>query len=217
MKAKITDPQRLRMLNVILDRGVSDPVVLEAMASVPREAFVPDALRDRAYFDGPLPIGLDQTISQPYIVAAMTELLRPAPHKCVLEVGTGSGYQAAVLAHCFGKVVSIERLPALASQARDRLNALGLHNVSVLLGDGSLGFPPQAPYDAIIVTAGGPQVPPNLKDQLKAGGRLVIPVGPRSQQELVVVERMPDGSLQQRSVMRCVFVPLRGAQAWPER
>ncbi len=216
MKPKISDPKRLRMLNLILDRGVSDPAVLEALARVPREKFVPPPLRDRAYYDGPLPIGLNQTISQPYIVAVMTELLRPAPHKLVLEVGTGSGYQAAVLAHCFGKVVSIERLPALAAQARDRLNALGMHNVTVIVGDGSLGFLPRAPYDAIIVTAAGPSIPPNLKDQLKPGGRLVIPVGPHSQQELMVVERRPDGSLTESATMRCVFVPLRGAQAWPE-
>ncbi|WP_422201711.1 protein-L-isoaspartate(D-aspartate) O-methyltransferase [Aquabacterium sp.] len=183
--------------------------VIQALRQVPREAFVPAHLQDAAYQNMPLPIGHRQTISQPYIVALMTELLEPQADQVVLEVGTGSGYQAAVLDGLVKHVYSVEVVPALAEEATERLQRLGYHHVSVRQGDGSLGWPEHAPYDAIIVTAAGPQVPPALVEQLKPGGVLVMPVGGRHfEQNLRVIRKGADGQLTERDVLPVVFVPL---------
>ncbi len=190
-------------------RGLRDPRVLEAMRRVPREAFVPPALRAEAYADSPLPIGQGQTISQPYIVALMTELLRVAPGDRVLEVGCGSGYQAAVLARLAEHVYTVELLPGLAEAARGRLAALGCGNVTVLAGDGYDGWPARAPYDGILVAAAPEEVPPPLVGQLAPGGRLCVPVGPtHGVQELLLVEKAADGGVSSRSVLSVRFVPL---------
>lgn len=183
--------------------------VLAAMQQVPRHAFVPEALQDEAYLNTPLPIGHRQTISQPYIVALMTELLAPQQDQVVLEIGTGSGYQAAVLAGLVKHVYSIEVIPALAQEASARLHHLGYHNVSVRAGDGSLGWPEHAPYDAIIVTAAGHEIPTALLEQLKPGGVLVMPVGSSHfGQNLSVTSKMADGRIETRTVLPVVFVPL---------
>jgi len=178
-------------------RHIEAPQVLEAMRQVPRERFVPDAERRYAYSDGPLPIGSEQTISQPYIVALMTELIDPRPDMKVLEVGTGSGYQAAVLAECVGSVYSIEILEDLGRRARDLLAELGYDNVHVRIGDGFDGWPEEAPFDAIIVTAAPPSIPQPLLEQLAPGGRLVIPVGRRNQ-DLWLYTRTEDGFRRER-------------------
>jgi len=187
-------------------RGVEDARVLEAMRTVPRHRFVPADLRHAAYADGPLPIGHGQTISQPYIVAVMTELLAPEPDDVVLDVGTGSGYQAAVLAQLVKRVYSIEIVPELASAARRQLEALGYANVEVITGDGWAGLPALAPFDGILVAAAPPEVPQALLDQLAVGARLVIPVG-RWDQDLRVYERTEQG-IEQRTIFGVRFVPL---------
>ena len=195
-------------------RGVSDPVVLEAMRSVPRHEFVPAQYWDLAYADRPLPIGLGQTISQPYIVALMTELLEPEPADRILEVGTGSGYQAAVAAHIVDRVYSIELLPELAASAADRLERLAITNVEVRAGDGYLGWPEHAPFDGILVTAGAEHVPPPLVEQLAPGARMIIPVDASPEgQVLQVIEKRADGSIDVQEVAPVRFVPLlRGNQ-----
>lgn len=197
-------------------RGVRDPRVLEAMATTPREAFVPGVPLSVAYDDRALPIDAGQTISQPYIVARMTELLTVKPGDRILEIGTGSGYQAAVLARLGARVTSIERHPDLADDARERLAALGIEGVDVRVGDGSRGEPDGAPWDGIVVTAGAPSIPDALREQLAVGGRLVIPVGPRSQQELIVVERHGPTDWVEWSDGAVVFVPLVGEAGWSE-
>jgi protein-L-isoaspartate(D-aspartate) O-methyltransferase len=189
-------------------RGITHRRVLEVMRKVPRHRFVPAALRDRAYDDSPLPIGNRQTISQPYIVGAMTELLDPAVGDTVLEIGTGSGYQAAVLSELVHKVYSIEIIDELAKGARKTLATLGYDNVVVIHGDGFRGLPDKAPFDGIIVTAAPEEIPQPLLDQLAVGGRLVIPVGGVAQ-ELVVVERTSEG-IQSRRVLPVRFVPMTG-------
>ena len=191
----------------IVSRGVKDPAVLDAMRSVPRQLFVPENERARAYDDGPLSIGRGQTISQPYIVALMTELARVNPASRVLEVGTGCGYQTAVLAACAGSVWTIEIEPELAARAARTLAALDVSNVNRRVGDGSLGWPEAAPFDAILVTAAPADVPPALLDQLAAGGRLVIPLGTTSQ-DLWVFTRHPDG-IRRESIIPVRFVLLR--------
>ena len=192
---------------------VTDPAVLDAVASVPRHLFVPHEYQDAAYEDAPLPIGLNQTISQPYIVALMTQALRLTEDSRVLEVGTGSGYQAAVLAHITPHVWSIERLPQLADAARERLKLLG-YPVAVQTGDGWLGWPEHAPYDAIIVTAAPAEVPPPLIQQLKPCGRLVIPVGAMHwDQVLWCIEKDETGELHACRLGDVRFVPLTGPQA----
>ena len=197
----------------IRSRGVKAPRVLDAMRAVPRHCFVPEGLIDSAYEDHPLNIGSGQTISQPYIVALMTELLNLQPGDRVLEIGTGSGYQTAVLATLAGVVTSVERLEELADAARGRLAGLGYDNVQVHRSDGTLGFPEEAPYDAIVVTAAAPHVPEALTEQLADGGRLVCPVGPRMTQRLVRIVRR--GSvLEQNEGIGCVFVPLVGENGW---
>ena len=186
-----------------------DPAIMAAMRSVPRHEFVPPSLRSNAYQDRPLPIGHDQTISQPSLVALMTHLLRPEGDDVVLEVGTGSGYQAAILSRLVGKIYSIEILEPLANEAQQRLTQLGYHNVVVKHGDGYLGWPEHAPFDGIIVTAGAPHVPNPLLQQLKPGGRMVIPVGPAyATQQLKVVRKAADGSVREARIIPVAFVPM---------
>lgn len=206
------DPeQRIAMVrDQIEERGVSDPRVLDAMRTVPRHLFVPKALRNMAYDDRPLPIGYEQTISQPYIVALMTELLEPRPTQKVLEIGTGSGYQAAVLSRLVEHVYTIEIVAPLAARATETLEREGYDNVTVIAGDGYRGLPEQAPFDGIIVTAAPEEVPQPLLDQLRVGGRLVIPVGDtRTYQELELIERTATG-FERRKVLPVRFVPMTG-------
>jgi len=200
----------------LMERGILDPAVLAAMRTVPREAFVPVAWRDYAYYDGPLPIAEGQTISQPYIVALMTQELQLTPHDRVLEVGTGSGYGAAVLSCIAAHVYTVERLHPLAVAARQRLRELGFHNVQVLAGNGTLGWPEHAPYDAIVVTAEGPSIPQALQAQLAIGGRLIIPVGTPNRQSLMRVIRHSETAFEQENLGEVRFVPLIGAQGWPD-
>jgi len=197
-------------------RGIRDERVLEAMATTPREQFVPNVPASLAYDDRALPIDAGQTISQPYMVGRMTELLRVKPGGRVLEIGTGSGYQAAVLARLGAKVTSIERLPDLAETARAALREVGIEGVDVRVGDGSVGEPEGAPWDGIVVTAAAPAVPDALREQLAEGARLVIPVGPRFQQDLVVVERRGPNDWQEWSDGAVVFVPLVGEAGWSD-
>jgi protein-L-isoaspartate(D-aspartate) O-methyltransferase len=177
-------PRQLMVDSQLRDRGISDPRVLDAMGRVPRHEFVPEPYRAQAYEDHPLPIGDGQTISQPYIVALMLESLRLTPNDKVLEVGTGSGYVAALLGELAGQVFSIERHASLAEKARNLLAALGYTDVRVFTGDGALGLPASAPFDAILVSAAAPQVPPGLLSQLRDGGRMIIPIGSPDSQQL---------------------------------
>ena len=193
----------------IAARGVKDERVLNAMSKVPREEFVPQNLRAASYDDGPLPIGYDQTISQPYIVAFMTEQLRPGATDRVLEIGTGSGYQAAILAEIVAQVYSIEIVEALGKSAETTLQRLGYKNVEVKTGDGYKGWPQHAPFDAIIVTCAPDHVPKPLVDQLKEGGRMIIPVGGYGAQELYLLEKA-NGQLRQGAVLPVRFVPMAG-------
>ena len=195
-------------------RGIRDEKVLAALAAVPRELFVPEQLRRNAYADRALPIGSGQTISQPFMVATMLEALRLDGGR-VLEVGTGSGYQAALLAELADEVVTIERVPELAEEARRTLARVGYERVDVRVGDGTLGVPERAPFDGIIVAAAAPAVPEPLYDQLAPGGRLVVPVGTRRDQWLEIVERGPDGPIRVRTVP-CRFVPLLGAAGFDD-
>lgn len=192
----------------IAARGITDSRVLEAMREVPRHAFVPEPLRDRAYADRPLPIGHDQTISQPYVVAFMTQALELAPDARVLEVGTGSGYQAAVLAEVAGEVYSVEIVPELARRARATLGELGYEHVHLRTGDGYRGWPEHAPFDAIVVTAAADHVPPPLVEQLAPGGRLVMPVGDLFQ-TLLRLTKTPDG-VEREELEAVRFVPMTG-------
>ena len=194
-------------------RGITDERVLAAMARVPRHLFVPEHLRHLAYEDGALPIGEGQTISQPYIVATICSLLQLEGTERVLDVGTGSGYQAAVLAELAREVVTIERVPELAERAREDLARAGYGSVEVRVGDGSVGVPDRAPFDAVAVAAAAPSIPPALYDQLVEGGRLVLPRGGRWGQDLVLVERTEDGPVERKSVP-CRFVPLVGAEGF---
>ena len=206
--------ERARMVDEQLaGRGVTDPRVQDAMRRVPRHRFVQEALRARAYGDHPLPIGEDQTISQPFIVGLMTSLLELTGREKVLEVGTGSGYQTAVLAAVARRVCSIERLPRLAERARALLESLGHDNVWIRVGNGALGWPDQAPFDRIIVTAGGPAIPPPLVQQLAEGGRMVVPVGSPDNQTLTVVDNV-GGEIRERAHGECKFVKLVGKYAW---
>ena len=194
-------------------RGITDERVLAAMRRVSRHLFVEEALRDRAYGDHPLPIGEHQTISQPYIVALMTSLLALEGTEKVLEVGTGSGYQTTVLAALARRVCSVERLPALAARARGVIEGLGITNVWIRVGNGTLGWPDEAPFDRILVAAGGPSVPPPLFHQLAPGGRMVLPVGDVSSQTLTLVENV-GGVMTTTKFGDCSFVKLVGKYAW---
>jgi protein-L-isoaspartate(D-aspartate) O-methyltransferase len=203
-----------RLVAQLRREGAAGERVLTVLAHVPRDVFVDADLRHRAFEDAALPIGLDQTISQPTVVAMMTEALDVRSEHRVLEVGTGSGYQAAVLADLAREVVTVERQLMLADRARRVLDHLGYANVQVVAADGSGGWPPTAPYDRIMVTAAAPVIPHALLDQLALGGRLVIPLGGRTEQQLVVVERGHGGGLSERSIAPVRFVPLVGAEAW---
>ncbi len=197
----------------LIGRDAFAPCVMAAMAEVPRHLFVPEGDRDQAYANGPLPIGWGQTISQPYIVALMTDLLACGPGDRVLEIGTGSGYQAAVLSRLVGQVYSLEIIPQLARAAAERLARLGYVNVSVRQGDGHHGWPEQAPFDGILVTAASRAIPPALVGQLRPGARLVIPVGqPYAHQDLLLLEKGPDGALSLTEVLGVAFVPLTGGE-----
>ena len=199
----------------IAARGVRDRRALEAMLTVPREVFVPERMAEFAYDDTPLPIGEEQTISQPYVVALMAEALELGPADKVLEIGAGSGYAAAVLSRIAREVWAIERLESLARQAWERMERLGYTNVHIMHGDGTLGWPEHAPYDGIAVAAGGPEVPQALLDQLARGGRLVIPIGPDPRtQSLIRVRHRADGTYAREDLGGVRFVPLIGAQGW---
>lgn len=206
--------ERKALVRSLRAQGIRDERVLQAMGEVPREEFVPEELRDKAYLDKPLPIALEQTISQPYVVAWMLEHLQLSPGDKVLEVGTGSGYAAAILSLLASKVISVERHAELAVEARERLGRLG-YAVEVVAADGTLVFEEAAPYDAILVSAGGPKLPPALQRQLAVGGRLVMPVGQFEEQQLWRVRRT--ANCFRRLVLGSVrFVPLLGAQGWKE-
>ena len=194
-------------------RDITDSRLLEAFLAVPREAFVPPEHVSQAYEDCPLPIGEGQTISQPYMVAAMTQALQLTGEETVLEIGTGSGYQAAILARLARHLYTIEKYVPLSAQARQRLDRLAYNNITCVVGDGSQGYPEAAPFDAILVTAGAPRIPTALTDQLAEGGRLVIPVGDIQSQELILVEKK-DGELSQQTINYCRFVPLTGKYGW---
>jgi protein-L-isoaspartate(D-aspartate) O-methyltransferase len=199
---------RMKMVqDQIEGRGVKDSRVLQALRNTPRHQFVPSQIEEYAYDDRPLPIGHGQTISQPYIVGLMTELLETRPEHKVLEIGTGSGYQAAVLSPLVQHVFTIEIVPELAKSAKATLTRLGLRNVSVIVGDGYKGLPEQAPFDRILLTAAPPEIPAALIEQLKPGGKLVAPVGTRYQ-ELVVIDKLPDGRIRRRSSIPVMFVPM---------
>jgi len=209
--------QKLRMVDSqIRSRGIRDPRLLKAMETIPRHLFVDEALRDQAYNDNPLPIDERQTISQPYIVALMTEALELRGNEKVLELGTGSGYQTAILAELAERVFSIERIASLASGARKLLDFLNYFNVAIRVGDGSYGWKEESPFDAIIVTAGAPKIPKTLFGQLAVGGKLVIPVGGRHSQVLMKVTRLSEdvNDLKKEDLGGCRFVDLIGDHGW---
>ena len=209
------ETQRARMVDEQLKaRGLTDERLLAAFRKVPRHLFVPEELRGEAYADRPLPIGGGQTISQPYIVALMTSRLCLQGHERVLEIGTGSGYQAAVLAELALEIFSVERLPELLHLVAERLQVLGYENVHLSPGNGSLGWPEHAPYDAMLVTAAAPDVPTPLLEQLAERGRMVLPIGPPEGQMLVEVHTH-HGTVTRRDITSCVFVPLLGQHGWP--
>lgn len=206
--------ERSRMVELqIRSRGISNPRILAAMRDIPRHLFIPPPYNTSAYEDAPLPIGNGQTISQPYIVALMTELLDPRPGDRVLEIGAGSGYQAAILSMLVQHVTTIERIPAVADLARANLAELGFNNVSVIVGDGTQGYPDGAPYDGIMITAATPEIPQPVIDQLADGGRLVAPVGGREIQELITLARKGD-HMERSSHGGVRFVPLIGEFGW---
>lgn len=207
--------QRQQLIESLCKAGIHDTRVLDVIANTPRERFVDEACYEWAYADRALPIDMGQTISQPLVVAIMTQALHLTGQERVLEIGTGSGYQTAILSQLAAYVYSIERHQRLACQAAGHLIDTGLHNISIYVGDGSLGWPDQAPYNRILVTAAAPNVPAQLVAQLKIGGLLVIPVGGQERQELRVVQRVPWG-IQFYSLGSCVFVPLVGQEGWHE-
>ncbi|MBP7089122.1 MAG: protein-L-isoaspartate(D-aspartate) O-methyltransferase [Candidatus Omnitrophica bacterium] len=200
----------------ILKRGIYDKDILEAFKTVPRHLFVPLQQRGLAYSDCPLAIGQDQTISQPYIVALMTKSLEIQPDMSVLEVGTGSGYQAAIMAFLGVKVYSIERIALLAKEARKVLDSLGYQSVQIKVGDGTLGWKEYAPYDRIIVTAASMHLPKALVEQVKVGGKIIIPLGERFHQDLTVVSKISKNEIKKENICGCIFVPLIGEGGWNE-
>ncbi len=201
----------------IARRGVKDPKTLIAMRTVPRHLFVPSKLWPVAYVDSPLPIAEGQTISQPYIVALMTQTADVGPDSVVLDIGTGSGYAAAIFAHIVKQVYSIERIASLADEAKNKLEEMGYQNIEVKTGDGSQGWPEKAPFDAIVVTAGAPVVPESLKKQLKVGGCLVIPVGDAFSQQLLRIRKIGDSKFTEEIIEFVRFVPLIGKEGWGEK
>jgi len=205
--------ERRALIAELRAQGIHDERVLAALGRVPRHVFVPPELLPYAYVNQPLPIGCGQTISQPYIVALSTEALALSPTDRVLEIGTGSGYQTAILAELAGEVYTVERLPELSEAARKRLSALGYTNVHFRVGDGTKGWPEKAPFDAILVTAAAPKPPKSLLDQLAEGGRMVIPTGGRTSQDLWLL-RKRDGRLERIYLCPCTFVPLVGEEGW---
>jgi len=200
----------------LIPSGITDKRVLTAIRKVKRDLFIPTTLRDKSYGNYPLPIGENQTISQPYIVALMTQALDIRPENKVLEVGTGSGYQAAILAELASMVYSIERLESLLSKARTNLYSQGYNNIYLIQGDGTLGLPEYAPFDRIIITAAAPKVPEILMGQLGNGGKLVVPVGSRWVQDLKLMEKAKNGRVYTRSLCGCRFVPLIGKNGWKD-
>ena len=207
---------RRRLVEAIREKGINDLAVLRAFEMTPRHAFVPTGLRHKAYEDAPLPIGSGQTISQPSIHAKYLELLRLTGREKVLEVGTGSGYQTVLLAHLVAQVFSIERIGALVQQAKLNIQAAGVTNVSLLLGDGTVGWREYAPYDAILVSAASPAVPEPLKEQLAEGGRLLVPIGGKEEQELVMITRKGTEFIRE-TILPVRFVPLLGTHGWREK
>jgi protein-L-isoaspartate(D-aspartate) O-methyltransferase len=203
----------LRLVETLREKGIRDLAVLRAVEMTPRHMFVPTGLRHRAYEDAALPIGNGQTISQPWLHARYLELLQLTGKERVLEVGTGSGYQTVLLSHLVAQVFSIERIPALLQQARDNIQRAGANNVSLLMGDGTIGWREYAPYDAILVSAGAPSIPQPLLDQLAEGGRLLIPIGDREEQKLVVAVRK-NGRIEVHEEAPVRFVPLVGHHGW---
>ena len=217
-KKNSPEEDRAKMIEKqLVKRHIKDQRVLQAMANIPRHRFVDDNQQSSAYNDGPLPIGYGQTISQPFIVAYMSQALELPPNgeSSVLEIGTGSGYQTAILSQLAGKVYSIERIDALARRAYTLLDELDIKNVKIKVGDGGYGWPDYAPYDAIIVTAAAPEIPAPLKAQLKDGANLIVPVGPRGQQDLICIQRQGD-KLVQKTLAPVAFVPLLGEHGWGE-
>jgi len=209
--------QRMKMVDTqIRARGIRDPRVLKALEKVPRHLFVNEALRDQAYNDNPLPIDGGQTISQPYIVALMTEALELKGSEKVLEIGTGSGYQAAVLAELVDHVFSIDRIASLAGNARRLLESLNYYNIAIRVGDGTLGWKDEAPFDAVMVTAGAPDIPKTLVEQIAVGGRLVVPVGGRHSQVLMKLTRLSESvnDVKKEDLGGCRFVDLIGEYGW---
>tara|TARA_B100000686_G_scaffold320175_1_gene371561 strand:- start:12089 stop:12745 length:657 start_codon:yes stop_codon:yes gene_type:complete len=204
---------RQKMVETLLERGVKDLRVLDAMNRTPRHLFVPEVFRHKAYGDHPLPIGSNQTISQPYIVGLMTSLLNIDPEDRVLEIGTGSGYQTAVLAELAQTVFTLERLKEIGKGARKKLEGIGYHNVLYKIFDGTYGWPDQAPFDAVMVTAGAREIPATLAAQLKDGGRMAIPLGEKGVQRLILVTKTGD-KLKTRAMSECRFVPLIGKFGW---
>jgi len=207
--------QRRQLIERMQDRGIRDLDLLRVFEQVPRHAFVPEAVWHRAYEDAPVPIGFGQTASQPSLQAMYMQILGIKRGDRVLEIGTGSGYQTAVLAQLADRVHSVERIRELATRARDALDAMRISNVAILVGDGTIGWSRYAPYDAILVAAGGPEIPQPLVDQLAVGGRMLVPVGTREMQRLVLVRRTPAG-IEQEEVLDCTFVPLLGRFGWAD-
>ena len=210
------DQLRAAMVAELEEQGIRDTAVLQAMNTVPRELFVPEEYLEHAYANGPIPLPTKQTISQPFVVALMLVALKLKPHFNLLEIGTGSGYAAAVASLLVRQVHTIERQEKLVPYAKTRLNQLGYANIAVHLGDGTLGWPAAAPYDAIVVAAGGPAVPASLRDQLDENGRLIMPVGSYKKQKLQMVWHKPDGSFGQKTLTPVRFVPLIGSEGWQD-
>ena len=207
--------QRRRLAETVADAGITDLEVLRAVDQTPRHLVLPEAVRHRAYEDAPVPIGFAQTASQPSLQALYLQLLKLAPTDRVLEIGTGCGYQTALIAQLAGHVYSVERIRELSARAREALDALRVNNVALLVGDGTIGWSRYAPYDAILVAAGSPSVPQALVDQLAPGGRMLIPVGDRNEQKLTLVTRH-DGNVTEEAVVDCTFVPLIGRFGWQD-
>lgn len=205
---------RMQLIETLQDRGIDDLAVLRAFDLVPRHLFLPEAVQHRAYEDAPLPIGFGQTASQPSLQALYMQVLRLQPNERVLEVGTGSGFQTAVLAQLVAHVYSVERIRELSVRARSVLDQLRISNVALLVGDGTIGWSKYAPYDAILVAAGAPVIPDTLVEQLSPGGRMLIPVGDRREQKLTLVRRTPEGEVERADVVTCTFVPLIGRFGW---